>query len=179
MTRQIRSKTRFRRKKVRTPSGKTVTHYIHKKPKQASCARCSRRLSGVPREIPSKMGKMTRSERSVSREYGGVLCSKCVIQLEKYKTRIEAGLDIRRDLTVEKFLPLGWYVTISKQFPKAEEKPKSEVKETKPKPEKKAAKKATKEKAESKKKEKPEKKKKAAKKEEKKTKKKETKKAKK
>ena len=170
MARQIKSRSRFRRKKVRTPSGKTVIHYVKKKPKKVGCTRCSRKLGGIPREIPSKIKKMTRSERTVSREYGGVLCSRCVIDLERYRTRVEEGVIIKRDLTIERFLPLGWYLEVSKEVKPQEEvkekekkkAKKKEKKEEKPKKEetkKKAAKKETKTK---KKAEKPKKEKKEA-----------------
>ncbi len=51
---------------------------------------------------------MSKSQRRVSRKFGGVLCGTCVKEVEKYKTRMECGIDVKRDLTIEKFLPAGW-----------------------------------------------------------------------
>ncbi len=98
--------------KNRTKTGKTAVRYVKKKPKQAACARCGVRLQGVPRGSPVALGKMTRSRRRVSRKYGGVLCSACVRKVERYRARLESGYPSRRDLTIEKFLPEGWYSSL-------------------------------------------------------------------
>jgi len=98
----------------RTPNGRNVKHYVKAKPAKATCTRCGAVLQGVPRAIPSKIRAMTRSKRRVNRKYGGVLCGKCVKDVEKYKTRMDGGYAVIRDLTVEKFLPAGWFASLPK-----------------------------------------------------------------
>lgn len=112
MTQAIKSKKGTRITQTRTQKGGTSTHYSKQKPKPSSCARCSAKLQGVPNAVPSKRAKLTKSARSVSRKFGGVLCGKCVKDVEKYKTRIEGGVDVKRDLTAEKYLPTGWFKSI-------------------------------------------------------------------
>ncbi len=106
---QIRSRKGMRILQRRTPTGRTAVHYAKQKPKQGGCARCGKRLAGIPRQIPSVFRKLTRSKRRISREYGGTLCAACVKALEKYRTRLEGGVAVKRDLTLEKYLPAGWY----------------------------------------------------------------------
>lgn len=115
-----RSKKKVQR---RTPGGRTVTHYKKKKPAKQKCGRCGRLLSGVPNTIPSEVRKLSKSERVPTRPYAGVLCAKCVEDLVRYTTRFEvkfnypefSGMDLMRDLTIEKFLPRGWFDSISKK----------------------------------------------------------------
>ena len=113
MTRQIKSRSRTRRKSIRTPSGSNVTQHILKKPKKASCAICGVVLSGVACEVPNKLKKMSKSSRTVAREYGAVLCATCVVKIEKYSTRIVDGAEVRRDLVLEAFLPKGWFDSVT------------------------------------------------------------------
>jgi large subunit ribosomal protein L34e len=143
---QKKSRKGYKRKSFRTPMGENRLRYERRKPSKAHCARCGGILSSIPRDIPIRIRKMTRSQRTVAREFGGVLCGRCVKSLETYRTRMEDGFVARRDLTIEKFLPTGWYKETSK---KAAEKPVAGVKEEEPK-KKKAAKKAGGEKPEKK-----------------------------
>lgn len=113
-----RSKKRYRRVQRRTPSGATVTHYVERRPKGASCARCKSALRGVARERPTKRAALPKNRRRVTRRFGGMLCHKCIFKLEKYKTRMETGFPVKRDLTIEKFLPKGWYDSLEKKFDK-------------------------------------------------------------
>ncbi len=68
---------RLRRIFVKTPGGKTVIHYKRRKPKAAKCV-CGAKLMGVPRDIPSKIKKLAKTEKRPERPYGGNLCSKCM-----------------------------------------------------------------------------------------------------
>lgn len=79
---------KLRRVKVTTPGGTTKTAYKKRKPSRAKCAECSAALSGVPRELPSKMRNMPKSHKKPQRPYGGNLCTKCTRKkmLEKAKT---------------------------------------------------------------------------------------------
>ncbi len=84
---RFRSRT-FRRVKVKTPGGKTVTHYRLRKPKIAHCSNCGAELKGVPRERPYKMQNMPKTKKRPERPYGGVLCSKCMREKIKERARI-------------------------------------------------------------------------------------------
>lgn len=99
--------------KKRTPRGRNVKRYVKQKPDQAVCGRCGRKLAGIPRVSPSVLKKMARGKRTVSRKFGGVLCASCVKDAEKYKARMEGGFAVKRDLTLEKFLPAGWCASLS------------------------------------------------------------------
>ena len=81
----FRSNT-LRKVQRRTPGGKTVTHYRPRKPSKAVCANCGKVLSGVPRDVPSKIQKISKTEKRPERPYGGVLCSKCM--REEIKSRV-------------------------------------------------------------------------------------------
>lgn len=94
------------------------------KPKKAHCGRCRKPLGGVESKVSSKMSKLSKTKKVPSRPYSGVLCPNCLENLLRYKVRFEAkfsqpekfnDLDLRRDLTLEKFLPRGWYSDLSKE----------------------------------------------------------------
>ncbi len=72
-----------RKKKVKTPSDKVVVRVVRKKPKIAKCAVCGKPLHGVPREIPSRLRKLAKSEKKPNRPYGGYLCPKCMRNVMK------------------------------------------------------------------------------------------------
>jgi len=109
--------------KVRTPKGKNVFRERKKKPNKAHCGRCKKPLGGVESRIPSEMRKLAKSEKIPTRKYAGVLCANCLEKLLRYKVRFEAkfsnpefkDLELHRDLTIEKFLPRGWFASISKK----------------------------------------------------------------
>lgn len=109
---QQKSKKGIRIVRTRTSKGRNVKRYVKQKPDQAICGRCGIKLAGVPRASPSRLKKMARSARTVSRKFGGVLCAKCVKNVEKYKARMEDGFAVKRDLTIEKFLPTRWYISL-------------------------------------------------------------------
>jgi large subunit ribosomal protein L34e len=138
-------RTRSEKKvKVKTPGGVTVTHFKSQKPSKASCGRCKGMLGGVPSGKQRRMRALKPSERTPSRPYAGVLCEKCTDELVRYVTRLEVkysdpaygGLDLQRDLTIEKYLPTGWHTDVSKGALKLEKTP-----ETGGEPEKQAVKK--------------------------------------
>jgi len=78
----LRSRSKKRRR-VRTPGKKLVTHYKRKKPGRARCAVCKKPLHGVPRLNPSKMRKLPKTKKRPERPFGGNLCSKCMRNLFK------------------------------------------------------------------------------------------------
>ena len=77
----------FRRVHRKVPGGKTSLHYKKKKPGKAKCGRCKAVLKGVARERPYKMANMPKTKKRPERPYGGVLCSKCMRELFKEKSR--------------------------------------------------------------------------------------------
>lgn len=77
----------FRKVHRKVPGGKTSLHYKRKKPGKAKCGRCKAVLKGVPRERPYKMVRMAKTKKRPERPYGGVLCSKCMRELFKEKSR--------------------------------------------------------------------------------------------
>lgn len=72
-----RRSKKLRAVKVKTPT-KVKIAYKRRKPQKAKCGNCGKPLKGVPREIPSKLNKLAKTERRPERPYGGVLCSKCM-----------------------------------------------------------------------------------------------------
>ncbi len=111
-----------KKRQVRIPGGRTVTHYRKKKPSKHTCGRCGRILLGVPNRIQSEAKNMNKSERIPSRIYAGNLCNDCVDSLIRYKTRFEvkfrypkfSDLELKRDLTLERFLPEDWWQRVSR-----------------------------------------------------------------
>lgn len=83
-----RSRT-LRRVFVKLPGGRTSLHYKKRKPQAAHCAGCGTELQGVPREVPSKIGKLSKTQRRPERPYGGVLCTACMRDYFKTKARME------------------------------------------------------------------------------------------
>lgn len=70
-----------KKRRVRTPGNRLVTHYKAEKTNVAKCNICKKPLSGVPRVIPSEMRKLPKSSRRPERPYGGNLCSGCMRKL--------------------------------------------------------------------------------------------------
>ena len=74
--------------KIRTPSGKLVIRKRKENPGITLCAMCKEPLHGVKRRIPSKIRKISKTEKRPSRLYGGYLCAKCTKELVKEKARM-------------------------------------------------------------------------------------------
>ncbi|MFA6089511.1 MAG: 50S ribosomal protein L34e [Candidatus Woesearchaeota archaeon] len=73
---QYRSRT-FRVIKVRTPGSRVSMQFRLRKPKKAHCGVCGAVLNGVPRERPTIMRNLSKTQKRPERMYGGVLCAKC------------------------------------------------------------------------------------------------------
>ena len=78
---------KFRRVKTRIPSGKSIIHYKRRKPAKHRCGMCGNVLQAVPNQIPSKIKKLSKSQRRPQRPFGGVLCSKCMREVSKESVR--------------------------------------------------------------------------------------------
>ncbi|MCX6695927.1 MAG: hypothetical protein NTU61_06495 [Candidatus Altiarchaeota archaeon] len=100
----------------RTPGGRIATRFVRgfSHPK---CGRCGSVLHGTASGSSSEVRALKHSERAPSRMYAGVLCADCVDSLVRYVVRMEAkfsepelkSFEFSRDLTLEKFLPAGWW----------------------------------------------------------------------
>lgn len=77
--------------KRKTVKNKTVIHK-QDKPSPAICALCGTKLHGVPRKGKAELSKLSKTQKRPERKFGGVLCSSCVTQLVKEKTRLQAGV---------------------------------------------------------------------------------------
>ncbi len=73
----LRSRS-FRKMRKRLPGGKYAMHYEKRKPAAPRCAGCKGVLHGMPRIRPIRLGNIASSRRTVSRPYGGSLCSGCM-----------------------------------------------------------------------------------------------------
>lgn len=69
---------KLRRVKVTTPGGTNKIVYTKRKPSKAICGECGSKLSGVPRELPSKMKNMPKTHKRPDRPFGGNLCTRCM-----------------------------------------------------------------------------------------------------
>jgi len=77
----------LKRKRIRTPGNRLVTHFKTEKPGAARCAVCKKPMHGVPRIKSSKMGRLPKSQRRPERPYGGNLCSECMRNLFRKSVR--------------------------------------------------------------------------------------------
>ncbi|HLD89358.1 MAG TPA: 50S ribosomal protein L34e [Candidatus Nanoarchaeia archaeon] len=86
---RFKSRT-FRRIRTRTPGGSNVLRYGYRKPPVARCSNCGGNLSGIPRRRPAGMKKLSKSERTVERMFGGFYCSPC--SRKEIKRRVRENL---------------------------------------------------------------------------------------
>ena len=63
----LKSRQRLRMLSVKVPGGNTKIQFKKKKPAKAKCAGCAKFLSGVPRELPTKMKKMAKTKKRPER----------------------------------------------------------------------------------------------------------------
>jgi large subunit ribosomal protein L34e len=82
-----------RRVSVRTPGGKTVTHYRARKPKQGKCPVTGETLKGVPRASATAMHNMAKTKKRPQRPYGGALSSRAMRRKIVEETRILSRLE--------------------------------------------------------------------------------------
>lgn len=82
-----RSRT-LKRKKVRTPSGRVVTHYEKKRTGIPHCGECGAILGGVSRGLRSyQMQRLSKTKKRPERKFGGFLCPACTRDLIKKEVR--------------------------------------------------------------------------------------------
>ena len=71
------------------PGGKTVLKHILRNPKKAKCSKCGDILKGIARGRPNQIRKLPKTKKTVSRPYGGNLCSKCMRETIKANIKTE------------------------------------------------------------------------------------------
>ena len=74
----------------RTPGGRITVLIKKKKGKMSRCALCKEKLRGVARDHPRYLRKYPKSQKRVSRIFGGYLCHRCLERLIKEEVRKEA-----------------------------------------------------------------------------------------
>jgi len=78
----------MKRKQVKTPGRKTVTHYEPKMHSKHLCAICNGILHGKPRGRPVEIQKLSKTERGPVRPFGGMLCSGCTRKIMVIRAKI-------------------------------------------------------------------------------------------
>jgi len=73
----LRTRSR-KRHLLRLPGGRVKTRFKRETVNVLRCSRCGGILHGSPRLIPSKLGKLSASEKKVKRMFGGILCHRCL-----------------------------------------------------------------------------------------------------
>jgi len=69
----LKSRCRYNRIKVKTPSGKEVVHYRLKNRSIAKCAITKKPLRGLKRLTNRKFKNLNRTKKTISRPYGGYM----------------------------------------------------------------------------------------------------------
>ncbi len=87
----LRSRS-LRRRKIRTPGGRTASRFEKRRPSPARCAICGRILNGVPRLRPVDLRKLPKTSRRPERPYGGYICPQCLAKLLKEAVRSSSGI---------------------------------------------------------------------------------------
>jgi len=87
-------------RKVKTPGGKLVLHYMGKKGAGVKCgdSGCDKPIHGIPQLRPSEYARISKRQKRVSRAYGGSRCAMCV------RNRIVRAFLIEENKIVKKVL---------------------------------------------------------------------------
>lgn len=93
---RYRSRTAYRQTQRKTPGGKTVVHYVNRKPGFAICAICKKPLHGITRATPVKTKNLTRTDLTVQRPFGANLCSPCSREIIVWRARLKHKM-VRKD----------------------------------------------------------------------------------
>jgi len=81
-------RTRSRKRLIlRLPGGRAKTRFKREKVNVLRCSRCGGILHGGPRSIPSRLGKISSSEKRVERVFAGQLCHSCLRDVLKASVR--------------------------------------------------------------------------------------------
>ncbi|KAJ3189177.1 60S ribosomal protein L34 [Gaertneriomyces sp. JEL0708] len=63
---------------IKTPGGKLAVLHITKKASAPKCGDCGTVLAGIPALRPTQYARLSRSQKNVTRAYGGSRCGSCV-----------------------------------------------------------------------------------------------------
>ncbi|KAI8877151.1 60S ribosomal protein L34-B [Backusella circina FSU 941] len=63
---------------VKTPGGRLVYHYQKKPVKAPRCGDCGETLAGIKALRPREFATVSKTQKNVSRAYGGSRCALCV-----------------------------------------------------------------------------------------------------
>ncbi|KAI8645137.1 60S ribosomal protein L34-B [Parasitella parasitica] len=83
---------------VKTPGGKLVVQYEKKPVKAPRCGDCGESLSGIKALRPREFATVSKTQKNVSRAYGGSRCAHCV------RNRIVRAFLIEEQKIVKKVL---------------------------------------------------------------------------
>ena len=88
----------FKKIRQRTPGGRTIIQYKHKKHSKHVCAICKELLHGKPRGRPIEIRKLAKSKRAPERPFGGMLCSKCARKVQSLRAKLKFGIIKKEDV---------------------------------------------------------------------------------
>eukprot|EP00244_Chara_vulgaris_P009331 TRINITY_DN394_c0_g1_i1.p1 TRINITY_DN394_c0_g1~~TRINITY_DN394_c0_g1_i1.p1 ORF type:complete len:121 (+),score=16.02 TRINITY_DN394_c0_g1_i1:235-597(+) len=63
---------------VKTPGGRLTIQYPGKRGQGPKCAKCPKRLPGIPHLRPTEYKRLSLRQKRVNRAYGGSMCANCV-----------------------------------------------------------------------------------------------------
>lgn len=90
----------FKQIRRRTPSGKTKIVYKHKKPGKHICAICKELVHGRPRGRPVEVRRLSKSKRTPTRPFGGMLCSNCSRKIQALRAKLKFGVIKKEDIPI-------------------------------------------------------------------------------
>ncbi len=63
---------------VKVPGNNVKMHYAARRPKVHKCSVCGKPLKGTPNYVPSKLKKLSKTQKRPSRKFGGQICHNCL-----------------------------------------------------------------------------------------------------
>ena len=90
-------KKRIRR---RTPGGRSILTYKHTKHSPHECAICKKELHGKPSGRVAQINKLSKSQRTVERQFGGMLCSKCTRNIISLRAKLKHDVIGKSDIPI-------------------------------------------------------------------------------
>ncbi|MBS3065384.1 MAG: 50S ribosomal protein L34e [DPANN group archaeon] len=86
--------TSYNKKKIRrrTPGGASIVAYKYKRHSAHKCGICKKELHGKPSGRNAYVSNLSKSQRTVERPFGGMLCSKCSRNIISLKAKLKHGI---------------------------------------------------------------------------------------
>ncbi len=98
MPKRFQRSSRYKRVKVRVPSGEVRERFVRREAKdKGRCAVCGQPLRGVS-------SKGAKSEKKPSRKFAGTLCHRCTAVVIRYAVRLKEGSMALEDVPL-KYVP--------------------------------------------------------------------------